>query len=58
MGFYVQFDKQGPVDAKSAEDAQKKASERLITAVRKAGDQPDPVEALVSAGFSVNVSWR
>ncbi len=58
MGYYVQFDKQGPVDAKSAEDAQKKASERLIDAVKKASDEPNPVEALIAAGFKVGVRWR
>ena len=58
MGYYVQFDKQGDVDAKSVEEAQKKASEELIEAVKKASDQANPVEALIGAGFSVNVRWR
>ncbi len=58
MGYYVQFDKQGPVDAKSVEEAQKKASEALIAAVKKASDEGNPVEALVTAGFSVSVRWR
>ena len=46
------------MDAKSAEDAQKKASERLIDAVKKASDEPNPVEALIAAGFKVGVRWR
>ncbi len=58
MGYYVQFDKQGPSDAQSADEAQKKASEELIAAVKKASDQTNPVEALISAGFSVSVRWR
>ena len=58
MGYYVQFDKQGPVDAKSAEEAQKKASEALIASVKRASDEGDPVEALVKAGFSVSVRCR
>ena len=58
MGYYVQFDKQGPVDAQSADEAQKKGSEELIAAVKKASDQANPVEALISAGFSVSVRWR
>lgn len=58
MGYYVQFDKQGEVDAESADAAQKKASEELIAAVKKASDAANPVEALISAGFSVSVRWR
>ena len=58
MGYYVQFDKQGPADAQSADEAQKKASEELIAAVMKASDQANPVEALISAGFSVSVRRR
>lgn len=58
MDYYVQFDKQGPADAESAEEAQKKASEALIAAVKKASDEANPVEALISAGFSVRVSQR
>ena len=58
MGYYVQFDRQEPVDADSAEEAQKRASEELIAAVTKASGQPDPVEALLSSGFSVGVSLR
>ena len=56
MGYYVQFDKQGPVDATSAEEAQKKASEELIAAAIKVSDGANPVEALISAGFKVIVS--
>ena len=58
MGYYVQFDRQGPVDANSAEEAQKKASEEFIAAVKKASDEANPVEALIKAGFSVSVRWR
>ena len=58
MGYYVQFDKQGSVDAGSADEAQKKASEELIAAVTKASDEANPVEALIKAGFSVSVRWR
>ena len=58
MGYYVQFDKQGPVDANSAEEAQKKASEELIDQVMKARRQDNPVEALIGIGFSVSVRWR
>ncbi len=58
MGYYVQFDKQGPVEANSVEYAQKKACEELIAAVRKASDEHDPLEALLRAGFSVSVRIR
>ena len=58
MGYYVQFDKQGPVDTGSADEAQKKASEELIAAVKMASDEANPVEALIKAGFSVSVRWR
>ena len=56
--FYVQFDKQGAVDVQSADEAQKKASQELIAAVKKASDEANPVEALIGAGFSVSVRWR
>ena len=58
MGYYVQIGKQGPVDAQSADEAQKKGSEELIAAVKKASDEANPVEALVSAGFRVSVRLR
>ncbi len=58
MAYYVQFDKQGSVDAGSAEEAQKKASEELIAAVAKVSDEANPIEALLKAGFSVSVRWR
>ena len=58
MGYYVQFDKQGQVDAGSADEAQKKASEELIAAVVKASDGANPVEDLIKAGFSVSVRSR
>ena len=58
MGYYVQFDKQGAVDAQSDDEARKKASEELIAAVKKASDEANPVEALLRAGFSVSVRLR
>ena len=58
MEYFVQFDKQGPVDAKSAKDAQRKASEALIAAVKAASAEAHPVEALIKAGFKVIVSLR
>ena len=58
MGYYVQFDKKGSVDAESADEAQKKASEELIAAVTKASGEANPVEALIKAGFSVSVKCR
>jgi hypothetical protein len=58
MGYYVQFDRQGPAEAESAPEAQKKASEELIAAVKKASDLPDPVEALITVGFKIIVSRR
>ena len=58
MGYYTQIDRQGPVDAKSLEEAQKKGVEDLIAAAKRAGNKADPLEALILEGFSVSVRWR
>ena len=54
--FYVQFDRQGPVEAHSDEEAREKAALELVNVVAKAGSEPHLVEGLQKAGFSIN-SW-
>ena len=56
--FYVQFDKQGPIEAKLAQEAQEMAAEELIASVEEISDKPNPVESLMQLGFSINVSTR
>ena len=58
MGYYIQIDRQGPVDAKSLEEAQKKGVEDLLAAAKRAANKTDPVEALMLEGFSISVRWR
>ena len=58
MEYYVQFDKQGPVEAKNPQEAQEKAARQLIVDVRRLLDASDPVEDLAKLGFSIRVSIR
>ena len=56
--FYVQFDRQGPIEAHSDEEAREKATDELIDAVVKAGSKVARVEALQEAGFRIISSIR
>ena len=58
MGYYVQFDKQGPVNAGSYDKAAWKATKNLIEAIQTLSGDDNPVEELPRIGFKVVVSVR
>ena len=58
MDYYVQFDKQGPVDAETDDYAALKASEELIREIKALSTDEYATEALMRIGFKVIVSKR